>query len=279
MLDGHSGTPKLLVSVRSGVEAQAALSGGCDILDIKEPSHGSLGRAAYAVMDEVIQAAHATTVPVSAAMGEVHEWAPESSTERTGKKCSEVLTRLSFMKVGLAEIGRQNDWADKWRQTINSINRSLVSSDSGTGARWVAVAYADWQTAGAPNPDEIVEHVLSRCSETGPEFAGVLIDTWSKNSGRLLDSLNVEQLSELAARIQHSGRLFAVAGRLTIEMLAALAPIRPDVIAVRSAACRNQDRTAQVDADAVRQLRAELQRVFISEPPVPSAAGAGHGQF
>ena len=36
---------RLLVSVRSPVEAQAAVAGGAGIIDVKEPSRGSLGRA------------------------------------------------------------------------------------------------------------------------------------------------------------------------------------------------------------------------------------------
>ena len=44
----------LLVSVRSRQEAAAALAGGADIIDIKEPSQGSLGRAAASVMDTAL---------------------------------------------------------------------------------------------------------------------------------------------------------------------------------------------------------------------------------
>ena len=36
---------KLLVSVRSADEAEVALEGGADIIDVKEPLHGSLGWA------------------------------------------------------------------------------------------------------------------------------------------------------------------------------------------------------------------------------------------
>ncbi|GIS63269.1 MAG: hypothetical protein CM1200mP2_54940 [Planctomycetaceae bacterium] len=35
----------LLVSVRSGQEARAAIEGGCAVLDVKEPAHGPLGMA------------------------------------------------------------------------------------------------------------------------------------------------------------------------------------------------------------------------------------------
>ena len=34
---------RLLVSVRSADEAEAAIAGGADVIDVKEPSHGPLG--------------------------------------------------------------------------------------------------------------------------------------------------------------------------------------------------------------------------------------------
>ena len=37
--------PQLLVSVRSAEEARAALEGGAALIDVKEPSRGSLGSA------------------------------------------------------------------------------------------------------------------------------------------------------------------------------------------------------------------------------------------
>ena len=37
--------PSLLVSVRCADEVAAAIEGGAEIIDVKEPSHGSLGMA------------------------------------------------------------------------------------------------------------------------------------------------------------------------------------------------------------------------------------------
>ena len=64
---------KLLVSVRSGVEALAALAGGADVIDVKEPSHGPLGRAEFALWREV-RGRVPPTVPMSVALGELSEW-------------------------------------------------------------------------------------------------------------------------------------------------------------------------------------------------------------
>ena len=46
---------KLLVSVRCAEEATAALAGGADIIDVKEPRRGSLGRADDRVIREVME--------------------------------------------------------------------------------------------------------------------------------------------------------------------------------------------------------------------------------
>src|SRR4051812_49007094 len=69
--------PKLLVSVRNVSEAQAAVGGGCDLLDVKEPARGPLGMADRRVIAEVAQfAAGAQTdrpLECSVALGEVDE--------------------------------------------------------------------------------------------------------------------------------------------------------------------------------------------------------------
>src|SRR5690242_18461623 len=61
---------KLLVSVRSAAEAQAALTGGASLIDVKEPARGSLGRADAATLTDVLRMV-AGRRPVSAALGEL----------------------------------------------------------------------------------------------------------------------------------------------------------------------------------------------------------------
>ena len=46
---------RLLVSVRSVEEAEAALAGGADLIDVKEPTRGSLGRADDAVIAAILR--------------------------------------------------------------------------------------------------------------------------------------------------------------------------------------------------------------------------------
>jgi (5-formylfuran-3-yl)methyl phosphate synthase len=256
--------PQLLVSVRSASEAIAAAAGGCQILDVKEPSLGSLGKADNVVIAQVLQTGLLAGISVSAALGEVTDYSTLPRRENPNEGLPESLSELSFTKLGLAGLSRDKQWATRWQDTMSLLTDSFAKDRPGSLHQWVAVIYADWERAAAPSPDAIVKCVLSSSLSSETQIAGVLIDTWSKNSGRLLDSLAVEQLQDLAATVQQSGRFFAVAGRLTLARLPELGPIHPDIVAVRSAACRDEDRTSTVDEAAVRAFRTNLDQAFFS---------------
>lgn len=267
-------SPQLLVSVRSAAEASVALAGGCQILDVKDPSRGSLGRADDSVVEQVLQTGAAAGVSVSAAMGEVAEYS-KSLGVTDDRRLPNSFAGLSFTKLGLASLSRDRNWSARWEDTMSFLADGIRTRCDNDVPNWVAVVYADWQAADAPSPGAIVDCVLSSSESTSNPIAGVLVDTWSKKSGRLFDSLTVEQLSELADSVQQSGRFFAVAGRLTARMLPKLASVRPDIVAVRSAACRNEERTSSVDAAAVRALRTEIDRTFaVESESTPLSMGA-----
>src|SRR4051812_30438336 len=109
--------PGLLVSVRSAAEAEAALAGGADLIDVKEPARGPLGRADDAVIDAVV-ASVAGRRPVSAALGEL--------AERGGP----LPAGCRYVKWGLAGLTRE------WREDLEAAQRS-------SGGRGVIVGYAD----------------------------------------------------------------------------------------------------------------------------------------
>jgi hypothetical protein len=278
--EGTAPAPRLLVSVRSAAEAHAALSGGCDILDVKDPTRGPLGMAEFSVTEQVLRTGLAAGIPVSAALGEVSEYPSDPTLTDPERRLPRALAHLSFTKIGLANLHHDSNWAARWQDTMSSLTGALPQKHDRPVQRRVAVIYADWQSAAAPSPDHIVDQVLLSSSFSGHDIAGVLVDTWSKKTGRLLDSLSVEQLQHLAARVQSSGRFFAVAGRLTTEMLPELVAVRPDIVAVRSAACRGEDRMSSVDAAAVRTLRTEIDRAFAAESTdTAMSIGASHGQL
>lgn len=130
---------QLLVSVRSAAEARAALDGGAALVDVKEPSRGSLGRAEATVWAEVA-AACGSNVAVSFALGEVDEHADGDPVPAVPPGAA--LVKLGLRSQGLA--GRA-DWEDRWAAARERFDRA-----AGRPLPWVAVAYADARSASAP---------------------------------------------------------------------------------------------------------------------------------
>lgn len=257
--------PRLLVSVRDAEEARAAVAGGCDILDVKEPSNGSLGAATARRIAEVAEVAQANNLPISAAFGEC--------TDQLAPLDGNHLSLRYFKRgpAGLAGIESwQKRWIDSFREVEALIDRPATteSGENQSAARRVAVIYADSNAAAAPDPELILD-ALSH--ESGTPFAGVLVDTFDKSSGTVLDCLSIERLQRIAARAHDAGLFFALAGRLSLRLLPQVTAINADVIAVRSAACVGENRTARVDSEAVQRFRAEMQRVFREHSAIGAA--------
>ncbi len=282
--------PRLLVSVRSAQEADAALAGGCDILDVKDPSRGPLGMASRQVIESVADVAARAGVPCSAACGEATDFPPRL-TDQHDDGCI-AHGHLEFFKLGPARLNSELCWQNRWKSAWLAAGKAFQLE----GARRrparpcaVAVVYADWKQAEAPSPDEILDAVVEFQAETDgsngdvPQFAGVLIDTFDKASGGLLDCLSIEELEAFAARVRSltsarpdcefpanpatvltggHGLFLALAGRLSSRDLGHLVSVQPDVIAIRSAACRNNDRRSTVDADVTREFHRHIQDVF-----------------
>jgi uncharacterized protein (UPF0264 family) len=216
------------------MEAEAALAGGAGLIDIKEPSSGSLGRATDNTIARIL-AWGAGKVPVSAALGELPD-----------RPCPFPAAGLAFAKWGLAGCGPARDW----QRDLQSARAALEAIDPACSA--VAVAYADWRRAGAPNPQAVCAFV---CRKSWPVL---LIDTWSKDGSSLLDWLNMTELSQLASGCRRSGVRLALAGSLRSEQIPTLLCLRPAWIAVRGAACRGGQRGQAIQEAAVRRLAAML---------------------
>jgi uncharacterized protein (UPF0264 family) len=224
---------KLLVSVRDANEAQAALQAGADLIDIKEPNRGSLGAADLATVEQIV-ATVAGQVPISVALGELSE-TPTNSSIISWRN---IPNGVQFAKCGLA--GCQNDprWPLSWTKATKSLAENVAH---------VAVVYADWKTAGAPSPDDVVAAAQEN------RAAAVLIDTFDKSGGDLLHHWPSEQLAYFTRRLPQNGLLLVLAGSLTLRTIRSVLPLDPDYVAVRGAVCAG-DRTDRIDGSRVATL-------------------------
>jgi (5-formylfuran-3-yl)methyl phosphate synthase len=224
---------KLLVSVRSRDEALAAVAGGADLIDVKEPLHGSLGRAKTAVWFEVREVVP-PQIPLSIALGELNEWIDADDEWIAANS----LVGMNYCKLGLSYA--PPDWFVRWQTLYAQTSEQFPSSPS-----WVAVVYIDWQAARSPHPDSII-----RAAGELAECHGVLFDTWNKKSGLCID----ESWQARVDRVRDSGQFVAIAGSLNIETIQRLAALEPDIVAVRGAACTGGDRLKSVDSQRVFDL-------------------------
>lgn len=227
--------PRLLVSVRNAVEALAAVRGGADIIDVKEPSAGSLGRAPAEAIAEIVEilASTAPHIPGSVALGELIELSKAATMPS-------IPAGVRWLKMGLSGCGGRRDWCQQWM-----IVREAICPASAC----IAVAYVDAEAADAPPLREVLAAAIeTRC-------AGLLLDTFSKGGGTLLDAVTTTDLIDVVQKAQAAGLLVALAGRLRRSDLPAVLAARPDVVAVRSAVCRDQNRTAVMEESLVKAFR------------------------
>src|SRR5688572_22177610 len=89
-------SPGLLVSVRSAEEAVAALAGGADVIDVKEPNRGPLGAADPQTIAEIVRVVRGR-VPVTAAAGELLDAGERGAT----RPVESLLSGVSLFKIGL----------------------------------------------------------------------------------------------------------------------------------------------------------------------------------
>src|SRR6185503_19868061 len=118
----------LLVSVRNVEEAEAALDGGADFIDAKDPGAGALG----AVTPQVLRAIHAAvrgSRTVTAALGDTDDEAPIEQRARAFPSAGAQMVKVGF--AGTRDANR-----------VASLIGAAVRG-AGEGRAIVAVAYAD----------------------------------------------------------------------------------------------------------------------------------------
>jgi uncharacterized protein (UPF0264 family) len=258
------GRTGLLVSVRDAAEASAALAGGADVIDVKEPSRGPLGAADRRTIEEVVCAVDRRAC-VTAAAGELIDASRTVVSFPRG---------VSFVKIGMAGCGSLCDWATQWQKMIDFLRSEIDSA----GLQFAAVVYADWRQAGAPHPEEI--HRAGR--DLGCPV--LLIDTWNKSGGTLLDLWSTNELRDFVDGVRDGGQAVVLAGSLSGASLLCAFRLQPELVAVRAAAC-DGGRGGKVSRARVAELKRALDSVgagtpnAVCRPPTQSSATAGRQKF
>jgi hypothetical protein len=209
---------RLLVSARNAADAAAALAGGADILDAKEPSAGALGAVTIEVLREMLSTVDAAC-PVSAALGDAED---ATALERSVR--ANAVEGVAFVKIGFAGI------TDVVR--VTDLIASAVRAARAHACEVVAVGYADAARVGGIECDALFD------AATRGGAAGVLIDTADKAGAGLLQLSAPAALRRYVSAAHDRGLSIAMAGKLSSADLAVVRDVGADIAGVRGAACR-----------------------------------------
>ena len=242
---------QLLVSVRDADEAAAALAGGADIIDAKEPSFGALGAVTLPTLREIIDAVRGARI-VTAALG-------DASDERTIAQSADAYARtgIRLVKIGFAGIS-----------SPARVAALIVATRDGAAehAGVIATAYADSKSVASVDPFAIID------AAARSQASGVLLDTADKHGLGLRELMSLTMLQSWVAAARDARLIVAVAGKLTAEDLGFANDAGADIAGVRGAACAS-GRTGRVMADRVRVLRSVVgRRSTPALAPAPVAA-------
>lgn len=244
------GAPRLLVSVVSPDEVEAALVGGADIVDVKNPAEGALGAPTPSVLKAVC-ARVASAAEVSVALGD----APHLPGTLALAAAAAAACGVDYVKVGLFGSVRP----EQAEELLLAVCEAAFVANP--RVRVAAVAYADAARVGALPPRELpaIAH------RVGAHV--VMLDTALKDGRSTFAALGEREVAAFFAEAQALGLMTALAGGLAQDQLARAQALGVDFVGVRGSAC-DGGRLGRVSASRVRALRQALS-VIAPEPLVP----------
>ena len=239
---------KVLISPISVDEARIVASGGADIVDLKNPAEGSLGASFPWIIRSVAESLADMDITVSATLGDLPYKPGTAALAALGA----IAAGAGYVKAGL--------YGTRDRQEALAMMRAVVRTcrESGRAVTAVAAGYADYRRFGGLDPLAIV----SAAEKSGADVA--MLDTAIKDGTTLFDALPEEEIAAFVSACRAAGLQVALAGSLRLGHLETLRRLAPDVVGIRGAVCRGQDRGAAIDAGLVRE--------FVAQARLPAAA-------
>ncbi len=223
----------MLASVNSLAEALLVLNAEVDIIDLKQPEQGALGALEVSDVKKIV-AEIAGRCPVSATIGDL-PMQPELVFNAV-KAMSE--TGVDYIKIGFFP-------GDDWHGTVKKL-----AELTGQNHALIAVLFADTQVDFA---------IINLLKVTG--FKGVMLDTMNKQSGALLQVMSMAKIVGFIAQVRKLELICGLAGSLRLEDIPVLLPNKVDYLGFRGALCEGQNRSGQLNKQAVMQIKELIQCV------------------
>ncbi|MFQ5803946.1 MAG: (5-formylfuran-3-yl)methyl phosphate synthase [Candidatus Methylomirabilales bacterium] len=232
---------KLLVSVVDGQEAEEAILGGAEIIDIKNPREGSLGAQPPGKIVEIVSVVP-PGVETSAAIGDVPNLPGTASLAAAGAaQCG-----VSYVKVGLLHVASATDAMG----LLTEVRLAVKACNPMT--RVVACTYADMISGSCLSPTELASVAAA------VHLDGCMLDTARKDGKSLRTWIGTAELQGFVFACRQASLLCGLAGSLQGLDFGWVRGLAPDVVGVRGAACMGDRLTGRVSKDRLAQIRQAL---------------------
>lgn len=232
---------RLLVSVVNAQEAEEAVLGGAEIIDIKNPLEGSLGAQPPGKITEIVSVVP-PGVESSAAIGDVPNLPGTAALAAAGAaQCG-----VNYVKVGLLHVARATDAMDlltEVRLAVKACNPMV---------RVIACTYADTISGSCLLPAELPGVAAAARAD------GCMLDTTRKDGKSLRTWMGTEELRGFVFACRHASLLCGLAGSLQGLDFEWVRGLAPDVVGVRGAACDGDRVTGRVSRNRVAHVREAL---------------------
>lgn len=228
---------RLLVSPMNLDESRAALAGGADIIDVKNPKEGSLG-ANFPWAIKAVAELVSGKVPVSATIGDLEFKPGTASLAALGAATA----GADYIKAGLLGVKTQ----DQAREMMESVVKAVKDFDP--EKKVVAAAYSDYARAGSVSPMLLP----AAAYDAGADL--VMVDTAKKDGRSTFEFMSEEDLKSFISLGHRMGLEVAVAGTIGFDHLEMLKRLNPDIIGVRGVVCGG-DRRSSIRPELVERLK------------------------
>jgi len=232
---------RLLVSVTREEEVEAAVCGGTDIVDVKNPAEGALGAAGPGCIAR-IRTATPAALPVSAALGD----APMLPGTMALAALGAASCGADYVKVGLYGPGDAAAAEDLLRAICLAVRERFPTTQI------IAAGYADAGEWGAITPGDL-PGVAARAG-----VDGCMLDTFAKDGRSLFDILDASLVGDFVKQCRDMKMESALAGSLSLADIPRILALGPNIVGVRSAVCGGDRAGGRVDAWAVARFKVAL---------------------
>jgi uncharacterized protein (UPF0264 family) len=229
---------KVLISPKDEFEAKAAVDGGADIIDVKNPDEGSLG-ANFPWVIRQIRSLVPHSIEVSATIGDFPHLPGSASLAALGAAVS----GANYVKVGL----KGSKTRDEAIFLMQHVTRTVKEYDSKT--KVVLAGYADYLRAATLDPFLLPEVARSAGCDV------VMVDTFIKDGKSLFDFMDEAACKHFIDEGHRQDLSVALAGSIKLPEIPILKRIGVDIVGIRGAACSHGDRlTGTIQTENVRAL-------------------------